>query len=170
MTVDSATLDALLSSPDVISVEEDIPVPPTLDRSVPRIGATQLHASNVTGAGVAVAILDTGVDKTHPFLEGSVISEACYSTNDPAGGSSSLCPGGVEESTEEGSAMPYGGICPSGECDHGTHVAGIVAGRSGILGSPGPGVAPEASIIAIQVFSMTDSGLGCLVLRPHERS
>ena len=39
MTVDSATLDALLSSPDVISVEEDIPVPPTLDLSVPRIGA-----------------------------------------------------------------------------------------------------------------------------------
>ena len=68
MTVDSATLDALLSSPDVISVEEDIPVPPALDQSVPRIGATQLHSSNVTGAGVAVAILDTGVDKTHPFL------------------------------------------------------------------------------------------------------
>ena len=28
MTVDSATLDALLSSPDVISVEEDMPIPP----------------------------------------------------------------------------------------------------------------------------------------------
>ena len=66
---------------------------------------------------------------------------------------------GVTESTAEGSAMPYGGICPAGECDHGTHVAGIVAGRRGILGSPGPGVAPEAGIIAIQVFSMTDSGL-----------
>ena len=36
MTVDSAALDALISSPDVISVEEDIPVPPLLDLSIPR--------------------------------------------------------------------------------------------------------------------------------------
>lgn len=150
MTVDSETFDALLSSPDVISVEEDIPVPPALDLSVPRIGAAQLHTSNVKGAGIAVAVLDTGVDKTHPFLNGSVVSESCYSSNS---GSFSLCPGGVEESTAEGSAMPYGGNCPSGRCDHGTHVAGIAAGRSNIGGSPGPGVAPDAGIIAIQVFS-----------------
>jgi subtilisin family serine protease len=161
MTVDSTTLDALLSSPDVISVEEDIPVPLALNLSVPRIGATQLHASDITGAGVAVAILDTGVDKTHPFLEGSVVTEACYSSNDQAQNSSSLCPGGVEESTAVGSAMPYGGDCPWGECNHGTHVAGIAAGRSGVSGSPGPGVAPEADIIAIQVFSwVAGYGLG----------
>jgi hypothetical protein len=153
MTVDSATLDALLSSPDVISIEEDMLVSSTLNLSVPRIGANLLHTANVKGTGITVAILDTGVDKTHPFLEGSVVSEACYSTNDPENDSSSLCPGGVEESTAVGSAMPYGGDCPWGECNHGTHVAGIVAGRSGVSGSPGPGVAPEADIIAIQVFS-----------------
>ena len=159
MTVDGPALDALLASPDVVSVEEDIPVPATLDQSVPRIGAAQLHASGVTGSGIAVAVLDTGVDKTHPFLLGSVISEACYSTNgiDIV----SLCPGGVTESEAAGSAMPYGGACHAGGCDHGTHVAGIVAGRSGIVGSPGPGVAPEAGIIAIQVFSRFNSEADC---------
>jgi hypothetical protein len=161
MTVDSSALDALLASPDVISVDEDIPVPPTLNLSVPRIGATQLHSTSITGAGVAVAILDTGVDKTHPFLQGSVISEACYSSNDPAYGSSSLCPGGLQESVASGSAMPYGGSCPSQGCSHGTHVAGIAAGRSGVSGSPGRGVAPEASIIAVQVFSRFDSPSQC---------
>jgi subtilisin family serine protease len=161
MKVDSTALDALIFSPDVISVEEDIPVPPALDLSVPRIGATQLHAKSLTGSGWAVAVLDTGVDKTHPFLLDSVVSEACYSTNDTEYGSSTLCPGGVEESILEGSAMPYSsGNCPSGECDHGTHVAGIVAGRS-VIGSPGPGVAPEADIIAIQVFSRFDSEYWC---------
>jgi len=161
MTIDSETFDALLALPDVISVEEDIPVPPLLGLSVPRIGATQLHENIVTGSGWAVAVLDTGVDKAHPFLQDSIVSEACYSTNDSEYGSSSLCPGGVETSTLEGSAMPYIGNCPTGECDHGTHVAGIVAGRSGIIGSPGPGVAPEAGIIAILVFSRFDSDDDC---------
>ncbi|MBP1745478.1 MAG: Subtilisin-like serine protease-like protein [Deltaproteobacteria bacterium] len=161
MTVDSATLDALISSPDVISVEEDIPVPPLLGLSVPRIGAPQLHENSVTGSGWAVAVLDTGVDKTHPFLQDSVVSEACYSTNDLDYDSSSLCPGGLAALETEGSAMPYSGNCPTGECDHGTHVAGIAAGRSGIAGSPGPGVAPEAYIIAIQVFSRFDSDYWC---------
>jgi hypothetical protein len=172
MTVDSTTLDALISSPDVISVEEDIPIPPLLDLSVPRIGAAQLHENSVTGSGWAVAVLDTGVDKTHPFLLDSVVSEACYSSNanDPDYVSTSLCPGGVEESILEGSAMPYGDNCPTGECDHGTHVAGIVAGRSGIIGSPGPGVAPEAGIIAIQVFSQFVSLKYCGSSQPCIRS
>jgi subtilisin family serine protease len=164
MTVDSKVLDALLSSPNVISVEEDIPVAPDLDLSVPRIGATELHTTNLTGAGVAVAVLDMGVDKTHPFLQGSVVSEACYSINQESGPTVlPLCPGGVSESTAEGSAMPYDGNCPIGMCSHGTHVAGIIAGRSGISESPGPGVAPEVNIIAIQVFSCFVSGSTCLI-------
>ena len=161
ITVDSAALDALLSSPYVTSVEEDILVPPTDNWNVTRIGASQLHTSSITGSGVAVAILDTGVDKTHPYLNGSIVSEACYSTNEAFYGSSSLCPQYEEESTAVGSAMPYGGNCPTGECSHGTHVAGIAAGRSGIQGSLGPGVAPEASIIAVQIYSRFDTEADC---------
>jgi subtilisin family serine protease len=154
MTVDSSTLDAVLSSPDVISIEEDflVPLAVGLNWSIDRIGATQLHDSSITGSGVAVAILDTGMDKTHPFLLESVVSEACYSAN--------LCPRGEQELEEYDSAMPCGGLYFSEDCGHGTHVAGIVAGRSGISGSPGPGMAPEASIIAIQVFSRSGSKLG----------
>jgi subtilisin family serine protease len=153
MTVDTETLDAIFASPDIVNVEEDFLVPLAVDLnwSIDRIGAIQLHDSSITGAGVAVAILDTGVDKTHPFLEGSVVSEACYSTN--------LCPVDLAP-TDPGSAMPYGGSCPFGECDHGTHVAGIVAGRRGVVDSPGPGAAPEAGIIAIQVFSLSGSDMG----------
>ncbi len=162
MTVDSAALDSLLASPDVQQIQEDTLNAPTLDKSVPRIGASNLHSSNIKGTGITIAVLDTGVDKTHPFLSRSVVSEACYSTNYLPYSSTTICPGGVTESTAVDSAMPYiSGICPAEECDHGTHVAGIAGGRQSVSGSPGPGVAPEADIIAVQVFSRFDSDAYC---------
>lgn len=162
MTVDSAALEALLASPDVQQIQEDTLSAPTLDLSVPRIGASSLHSSNIKGTGITIAVLDTGVDKTHPFLSGSVVSEACYSSDSLAYSSTTICPGDVTESTAIDSAMPYiSGICPAGKCDHGTHVAGIAGGRQSISGSPGPGVAPEANIIAVQVFSLFTTDTYC---------
>jgi subtilisin family serine protease len=111
-------------------------------------------ASGYSGAGQVVAILDTGVDKNHTFLTGKVVSEACYSKTATTASytATSVCPGAVTSSTAAGSAMPYAGNCPSGGCDHGTHVAGIVAGKDpGSLGYNG--VAKDAHLIAIQVFT-----------------
>ena len=68
--------------------------------SVPLIGGgLDGSFSTYTGQGQTVAILDTGVDKNHPFLRGKVVSEACYSHNIPASGVTSLCPGGATAST-----------------------------------------------------------------------
>jgi len=165
MSVDSATLKALASSSRVVSIQEDVParVNGTESWNMQKIGASILHTADVTGAGMAVAILDTGVDGSHPYLAGAVVSEACYSSNftDTDGNYVSLCPGGATDHTGTGSAMPYAGTCPAGQCDHGTHVAGIVAGRDNVPGSPGPGVAPGASVIAIQVFTRFESEFYC---------
>ena len=46
---------------------------PTLAESVPLIGGPAAWAAGYTGAGWTVAVLDTGIDKTHPFLAGKVI-------------------------------------------------------------------------------------------------
>ena len=80
LEVDAASLEALAANPEVLSIEEDIAVPPSLVQSNPLIGADVAWAAGYAGAGQAVAILDTGVDKTHPFLTGKVIAEACFST------------------------------------------------------------------------------------------
>lgn len=99
--------------------------------------------------GEGLRIKSGMADKTHPFLAGKVVSEACYSTNSSS--TSSLCPGGVSASTSSGSAMPCTGVVG---CDHGTHVAGIAAGKSASFS----GVAKDAYVIAMQVFSMSSSG------------
>jgi subtilisin family serine protease len=155
LEVDDAGLKALTAAPEVASVVEDVAEPPLLDVSNPLIGAPTAWAAGATGTGQTVAVLDTGVAKTHPFLSGKVVSEACYSSTSVLFSSTSLCPGGVSESTLSGSGVNCS-TSISG-CDHGTHVAGIVAGANATFS----GVAPDASLIAIQVFSRFDSSTSC---------
>ncbi|MET9626490.1 S8 family serine peptidase [Lentzea sp. NPDC006480] len=47
----------------------------TLDRSAAQIGAPQAWQQGFTGAGTTVAVLDTGIDVTHPDLQGAVVEE-----------------------------------------------------------------------------------------------
>lgn len=136
----------------VLSVMVDEPVPPTMYESILLTGASAAHATGATGAGTSVAVLDTGVAKNHPFLSGQIVAEACFSTANSYYGSTSLCPGGVSTSTALNSALP----CPENVsgCSHGTHVAGTIAGnRVTYGGQPMSGIAPDANIIAVQVFS-----------------
>lgn len=140
-------LDRLLADPDVASVERDIPVPPTLKDSTKIIHATDLFAKFIDALGRTVAVLDTGVSLKHPMLEGKVVSQACYSTNEPAETATSICPGGDPEDTGENSGRACTNV-PNG-CEHGTHVASIAVGD----GSRFDGVARGASLIPIQVFT-----------------
>ncbi|HEX8734125.1 MAG TPA: S8 family serine peptidase [Pyrinomonadaceae bacterium] len=160
---DAAALEKLKASPLVVSVYEDRLVKPSIVESVPVVGAAGGMANGFSGSGQTIAILDTGVDKNHSyFAGGKVVSEACYSTNmgnNPDFDSSvSLCPGGVSESTAPDSGL-HCDTAQIGVCWHGTHVAGIAAGRETSLGHFG--VAKDANIIAIQVFSRFNNPGNC---------
>jgi len=127
------------------TVQEDNAVPATLAQSTQIVEAKESASVGRKGAGGAVAILDTGVSKSHPFLQqapgvSKVVSEACYSAN-------ANCPGNITESTATGSGLNC--TYAANGCRHGTHVAGIAAGK----GNSFSGVAPEARLISIQVFS-----------------
>ena len=162
LTVTLEELEALSQNPEVISIEEDRLQTPFLNNSVPYIGGDKAWAAGFSGAGQTVAILDTGVDKNHMFLSGKVLSEACYSSNVPSYGSSSLCPGGAATSDAPGSGINCDPNIVE-ECMHGTHVAGIVAGKPTLLsnGATVAGVAKDANLIAIQVFSEVTNPSHC---------
>lgn len=152
---DAPTLERLRGDPVISSIQPDELVPPTLAESVPLVGAPAAWTSGFTGSGWAVAILDTGVDKNHSFLSGKVVSEACYSSNFPGSSASSVCPGGVTSSTAANSGLNCNTSIAG--CNHGTHVAGIAAGR----GTSFSGVAKDANIVAIQVFTRIDNTATC---------
>ncbi len=147
MRVDAADLDRLLRHPLVAGIEENRPDRPTLAESVPIIRANEAWSAGYTGSGQTVAVLDSGVDKTHPFLNDKVVAEACFSTTDFSNGIFSLCPNGQDQQTGSGAGVNCSATIDG--CEHGTHVAGIAAGK----GDAFSGVAKEASVIAVQVFS-----------------
>lgn len=151
-TVNADTLAQLQQDPAVASVHVSRLFRHATSESTSQIGARALHASGITGAGSSVAVLDTGVDGQHSALRGQVIREACFSTTNEAYGSTSVCAGGASMKSGSGSGVPCDVTLDA--CHHGTHVAGIVAGREVTqAGVTTRGIAPDARIIAVQVFS-----------------
>jgi subtilisin family serine protease len=145
-------LTRVRSSGLISSLDEDVARRPLLAQSTRLVEAPESWELGRTGAGRVVAILDTGVDKGHPFLQqpngkSKVVSEACYSANN-------TCKGNVNHSTAAGSGVP----CTFADrCDHGTHLAGMAAGR----GKSFSGVARDARLISIRVFSRFTGAGNC---------
>jgi serine protease AprX len=99
------------------------------------VGADKLWAAGITGRGVGVAVIDSGINGDMPDFEN-------------ADGSSRV--------TANVIAAP-GATRPGDEVGHGTHVAGIIAGNSLHRSAGDPargayvGIAPEANLVAVKV-------------------
>ncbi|MFF3772311.1 S8 family serine peptidase [Streptomyces sp. NPDC002232] len=102
----------------------------SLDRSVRQIGADKAWASGFDGTGVKIAVLDTGVDRTHEDLRTQVVGEKNFSASADA----------VDR------------------VGHGTHVASIAVGTGALSGGRFKGVAPGARVISGKVLD--DDGFG----------
>ncbi len=161
VSADKAMLADLAADPAVVRIHEDALARPSLIQSLPLIGMPTAYAGGPTGNGWHVAVLDTGARWTHEFLSSGVVSAACYSTSFGAT-SFSLCPGGAESSTAIDSAPDCDPATIDG-CGHGTHVSGIAAGfnTDQSSGEPANGVARNASLITINVFSLFTSSAAC---------
>ncbi len=129
-----AALDALAARPEVVRIDVDATGGGDLAQVVPLIGADASHAAGDTGAGVRVAILDTGIDTDHPDLSDDLVRQECFA-------GATHCPNGSGRQSGAGSAEDDAG--------HGTHVSGIVTGA----GTVAPvGVAPDAEVAAFKVM------------------
>ncbi len=111
-----------------------------LDRSVPQIGAPEAWKAGSTGAGVKVAVLDTGVDETHPDLADRQVAERNFSD--------------AADNVDR-----FG---------HGTHVASIIAGTGAKSGGKFKGVAYGAQILDGKVLNDNGGGLESWIIAGME--
>lgn len=140
--VSQSDLARLKADPNVIKVEPDDIKQPSLNATIPLIGlpgGANSPSTEPSGYGRTVAVIDTGVQSSHPFINPRVVAEACFL-------STARCPNGAYSQTGPGAAAPASGQ------DHGTHVAGIAMGSYG-AGSPVyRGVANQARLVMVNVF------------------
>ncbi|WP_420455335.1 S8 family serine peptidase [Rubrivirga sp.] len=173
VTVTAADLAQLRAAPEVLGIEEDVPVPatdvpassPMLDESTVLVGARAAQQAGFDGSGFDVAVLDTGAQTDHPFLDGQTVAEGCFSTtfSNASFTSESVCPDGSNPDGEDEQTGPGAGVNCSAEdfssgCDHGTHVSGIAVGKQSGETGPMTGVAPGAGLVSVQVFSGFTAG------------
>lgn len=171
--VPTSSIPQLLDASGVAAVEAVRPAEPLLDTSVQTLRAREApqasggpldHAKGVhedlgfRGEGQVVAVIDTGVDNTHSWLDDQ---DDASETDDPKLVTKETpigheLVGGVD--TTNG-FQPVGCVNPVGGF-HGTHVAGIAVGTGD--GGPHIGVAPQAKLVDVKIspaFASTGSAM-----------
>ncbi|MEJ3747698.1 S8 family peptidase [Actinomycetes bacterium KLBMP 9797] len=108
-----------------------------LDRNLTQVSAPRAWSAGYTGKGTTVAVLDTGIDATHPDVAGKVAATADFTGTSP-------------------DAVDGHG--------HGTHVASTVAGTGAGSGGQRKGVAPEAALVVGKVLDDEGGGYDSQVI------
>ena len=135
-------IDNMRKNPKIAYIEEDVILTTTTDEywnswGVSHIGSEMAHKTGIDGAGVKVAVIDTGVDYTHEDLDDNYKGGYDFVFSDPD---------------------PFDDSYSS----HGTHVAGIIAAESNGIGVVG--VAPDASLYAVKAMDGSGHGLASWVI------
>ena len=119
------------------------------DPSIAHIRADRVQARDVTGAGVTIAVIDTGVEESHPDIAGALVDEACFCRAGTLFGVArrACCRDGSKQASGPGSA--------ASSAEHGPHVAGIALSR-GLIAPRG--VAPGAQLVGVRALDDNSHG------------
>jgi len=132
-------VEKIRNLPYIKSIAPNRKISACLHESVPIIGADDVwrlydeNGNNVTGKGIKIAIIDTGVDYTHPDLKDNYKGGYDFVNNDAD---------------------------PMDDCifSHGTHCAGIALGTGNTSNYTYVGVAPEAELYAYKILDHEGNG------------
>ena len=125
----------------VESAWPDLPLSAALPESIEQINLMKVFDSGFTGKGVKVAVIDSGINEEHKFLQGRVSKSINFSDS----------------------------LNTFDKFGHGTHIAGIIAGSKVIeSGLEFSGVASEAELFNVKVLNEKGQGSTLSVLKGIE--
>jgi len=147
-SLDHNGIVSLSNQSNVVYISKDRSLTPFFDNAAPAVNAQVAWQSNYTGAGIGVALIDSGLNAHPDLLTTSLLpsSRVVYRQ--------SFVPG------DSSTADAYG---------HGTHIAGLIAGDG--ISSTGPlysqtfkGIAPKVNIVNLRVLDANGSGTDSAVI------
>lgn len=147
-TIPVSQLPALEADPEIASVSIDHSMNVMDDLTNSATGVAAAWNAGFTGAGIGVAVVDSGVNDSHPDLWDSThtTSRVLYHQD---------FTGTATTNSSGGSYDLYG---------HGTHVAGIIAGNGYLSGGRYAGIAPEANLIDLRALDANGAGTDSTVI------
>lgn len=132
-------------------VETQKEIQPKMADSIPQIGVDKLHAENITGKGIKVGVLDTGVDYNHPDLKDAYKGGYDFVDND-ADPMETTYEDWIKAGKPEYPGLVY-------YTNHGTHVAGTIAAqKKNNADYAVKGVAPEVDLYSYRVLGPWGGG------------
>lgn len=131
--IEESNLDKIKSLEGLIRVEMDTHITAQMNRVKNLIDVSWAHQNNITGKGVGVAVLDTGLGLHRDFLEGG---SRVIAFKDMLGKRRD----------------------PYDDNGHGTHVCGIIGGNGYSSKGKYVGVAPECNLIGVKVLDHRGDG------------
>ena len=147
--IPDAILEKIKNLPNVKDIIPDYKITVTLNDSVPLINADDVWdlydecGESITGHGVTVAIIDTGMDYNHPDLKDNFVDGYDFVNNDND---------------------------PMDDNGHGTHCAGIIAGTGAASDFRFVGVAPNTELYAYKVMDNEGNGYTSWFIEGMERA
>ena len=143
VTVSNRLLQRLAANPAVFQIDYDRPLVKQNFRTGITIGSLAVqHAYGLTGAGVGVAVIDSGIATWHDDLTNRTATTYPYGNQRVS----------AFVNFVNGNQTPYD------DNGHGTHVAGIIAGNGYDSNGQKAGVAPDASLVSLKVLDGNGNG------------
>jgi serine protease AprX len=142
LTIPVSALPALEADPEVVSLSFDHPMKELDDTTDVVTGMPSAWSAGLNGAGIGVAVIDSGINDSHPDLWNSTESQSRVVYHQDFTGTATSNSSGAKYDL-------YG---------HGTHVAGIIGGNGYLSSGSYIGVAPAVNLIDLRALDANGSG------------
>src|SRR5580700_336690 len=148
LTIPVRALPSLEADPEVLSVTVDHPMKELDDTTDLATGMPSAWNAGYNGAGIGVAVIDSGINGSHPDLWNSSETHSRVVYHQDFTGTASSSSSGAQYDL-------YG---------HGTHVAGIIGGNGYLSGGNYAGVASGVNLVDLRALDLNGSGSDSTVI------